>query len=99
MCVAVRTRDSNGYTCNTHTNTHISTPVVGHVCDEAGRGGRERGAIHGVESEYQRMLTSEGELKAVGARILDPILVGCGAEGDAKLLFGQFLKDYFPTEW
>ena len=45
------------------------------------------------------MLTSEGELKAVGARILDPILVGCGAEGDAKLLFGQFLKDYFPTEW
>ena len=25
--------------------------------------------------------------------------LGCGVEGDTKLLYGQFLKDYFPTEW
>lgn len=30
------------------------------------------------------------------ARVLDPVLVGIR---EGKLLYGQFYKDYAPTEW
>ena len=55
----------------------------------------EKAAKYAKAAGFQTPIDEED----AAARILDPILVGCGAEGDAKLLFGQFLKDYFPTEW
>ena len=50
---------------------------------------------YAAEAGFQTPIDEED----AAARILDPVMLGCGAEGAVKLIYGQFLKDYAPTEW
>ena len=55
----------------------------------------EKAAAYAEAAGFQTPIDEED----AAARILDPVLQGCGAQGDVTLVYGQFLKDYFPTEW